>query len=389
MPKMTPADPFLLRLLHRARVPLVGLVLLTACGRSDTAPAGPPAGSTPKRAPGAGATLVETAVFEGAAGADRLLRPGEVVGAREAHLAASLGGFVEQVMVQSGAQVKQGQLIARIDTSTHGAQLAIAKVELEDAKRELSRLETMGQAVAAARLDAARTRLARAEAQQRLASTQLDRATIRAPFAGVLVNLDLERGEVAGPGRPVATLVQLDPIHISVSVGGRDVGTLKLGAPAKVFTVGGAGAIEGKIVRLEPAADLQTRTFIVEVAVPNPDRRLLPGMITQVEFQRASLEDALLLPQDLLVTRLDGNGVFVVEGDSIARWRPVKLGRIVGDQVEILEGLAAGDRLVVVGHRGLADGDAVMVARSGTCCRDGRVFHEQPQAQKADTGESP
>ncbi len=360
-----------------------GLMLLAsaACGQSTGAPAGAPAGSTPKRAPGAGATRVEVATFEGATGADQLLRPGEVVGARDARLAAPLGGFVEQVMVKSGATVKQNQVIARIDSSTHAAQLGIAKVELEDAKRELARIESMGQAIAPARLDAARTRLSRAEAQQRLASTQLDRATIRAPFAGVIVDLKLERGEVAAPGQPIGTLLQLDPIHVSVSVGGRDVGTLKVNDVAQVLSVSNAAPLEGRIVRIEPAANLQTRTFIVEVAVANKDRRLLPGMIAQVEFQRSDLQDSVLLPQDLLVTRRGGNGVFVVDAEAVARWRPVTLGKIVGDQVAIEDGISQGDRLVTVGHRSLSDGDPVIIGREGTCCRDGRIVHDQKTAE--------
>lgn len=393
-----PATPPVLRnarSAHRARAAALALALAPlACGGSKDAPPSAPAGSTPKLAPAASALRVEVATYEGSSGADRLLRPGEVRGARQARLAAALGGFVEAVLARSGATVRQGQPIARIDASTHAAQVALTQVELDDARRELARAEGMAEALPPARLDAARTRVARAEAQLRLARSQESRAVVRAPFAGVLGNLDLEPGEVAAPGQPIATVVVLDPVRVSVSVPGRDVGALRIGGAATVLAVGGGARLEGKIVRVEPAADPSTRTFAVEVEARNPERALLPGMVVQVELARDGVEGALLLPQDILVTRLQDNGVFLVEegaGGARARWRPVGLGRVIGDQLEILDGLARGDRLVVIGQRALSDGDPVLITRQGRCCRDGRVQYDlaAQAARPAEAGAGP
>lgn len=358
-----------------------------ACKREESKSNAAPAGSSVKKAPEATATRVEVAVLEGGTATSQFVRPGEVIGAREANLAAALGGYVEQVLVESGDTVKKGQVLVKVDTGTHFAQYQLTKVELDDATRELERIEKLGKSVASARVDAAKTRLARAQAQHRLTGTQLERATIRAPFAGTLVDLQVEQGEVAAPGQPIGRLLVLDPITVSVSVTDRDVGSLKVGDVANVTTAGSPNSVEGKVARIEPAADLRTRTFLVEVDVDNPERSLLPGMIATVAFSPRGGGETLMLPQDLLVTKLEGNGVFVVDTSSIARWRPLILGKVVGDQVEVLQGIARGERIVSVGQRGLSDGDKIIAARQGICCRRGEVYFDLDAAAAPALGE--
>ena len=368
---------------RRVLAPAWGLLLGMAVGfpaagcKPEEAPSGAaPAGSMPKRAAQATATRVQVAVFDGATATDRLLRPGEVEGDREAQLAAALGGFVEQVRVRSGQTVQKGQIIARVDSRTYQAQEELARIEHDEAKRELERLSDLGSAVTRVRVDGARTRVERADAQRRLAQTQLERATIVAPFSGVIVDLTIEAGEVVAPGAPVGRLVVLDPVAVSVSVTDKDITTLRKGDKAQISTAGSPGWLEGQIERIEPVADSRTRTFLVRVTARNPEKTLLPGMIAQVELRRQfDADEGQLLPQDFLVTKLKGNGIFVVDEENKARWRPLELGQVVGDQVVVRSGIKKGDRIVNVGHRSLADGDPVLVGRQGVCCENGRVTY--------------
>ncbi|MEM1415583.1 MAG: efflux RND transporter periplasmic adaptor subunit, partial [Myxococcota bacterium] len=136
----------------------------------------------------------------------------------------------------------------------------------------------------------------------------------------------------------------------------------------------------GRVAFIHPAADLQTRAFEVEVEVPNPDGALLPGMIAQVEVSQPLGAERPVIPQHVLVTRLEGNGVFVAEpgdeeGAATARWRPVRVEAVVRDQIVVASGLEAGDHVVVVGHRELAEGDELLVTREGRCCTGGRVTY--------------
>jgi multidrug efflux pump subunit AcrA (membrane-fusion protein) len=112
---------------------------------------------------------------------------------------------------------------------------------------------------------------------------------------------------------------------------------------------------------------------MAKVEVPNPGLRLLPGMIASVSIDQPVAEDTVVIPQDFLVTRLDNVGVFLVDDEGRAAWRPVQAGLIVRDQVIVEAGLEPGDQVVMSGHRGLADGDPLIIARTGTCCTHGRV----------------
>ena len=366
--------------LYRNIVVVAGLACALAGCSSERESSGTAAGAAPKQAASITATRVEVAAIGASQPVLEMVRPGEVEGAREAHLAAALGGFVEAVKVRSGDSVKRGQVIAYVDTSTHNAQAKLTRIEVEDAERELARLQSLGKSVASARVDAARAQLDRAKAQHALSRTRQDRAVIRAPFAGVIVDLSIERGEVVAPGAPIARLIQLDPVHVTVSVADRDIASLQEGSAAKVTAAGSSQPITGTVRRLQPAADLQTRTFMIEVEVDNPASKLLPGMIAQVAFASKGSADAILLPQDLLVTRRDGNGVFLLGKDETAVWRPLTLGAIIGTEVEVKDGLTVGDKVVSQGQRSLSQGDHLLVTREGHCCTEGRIVYQNSAA---------
>ena len=128
----------------------------------------------------------------------------------------------------------------------------------------------------------------------------------------------------------------------------------------------------GRLARISPAGNLKTRTFVAEVEVPNSDRSLLPGMIASSTVSEVVADEAIVIPQDWLVTRLDGLGLYV-EVDGAAQWRPVTVGAVVGDQAVVSSGVASGERVVIKGHRDLAPGDRLVVARAGECCELGRA----------------
>jgi membrane fusion protein, multidrug efflux system len=204
-----------------------------------------------------------------------------------------------------------------------------------------------------------------------MAEIQLARSVISAPFAGTIGTVDLEVGEVVGPGMPVIRLFQLDPVHVEISVGERDVLALRPGMKAAVRTDTGGRIWPAEILSVDPAADLSSRSFLIKLAVPNPEGALLPGMITSVQVESSLAEGALVIPQDWLVSRDDALGVYAVDQDR-ASWRPLQVGAVVHDQVVVQSGLQVGDRVVAVGHRALADGDPLMVVREGVCCTRGR-----------------
>ncbi|MCO4771052.1 MAG: efflux RND transporter periplasmic adaptor subunit [Deltaproteobacteria bacterium] len=359
----------------RTATPLLALFALAALGcggdaaasRSDNAPKGP-APEVPQ-APG---TRVEIATVSPSQARLTLELPGEVEGAREAMLSASMGGFVERVYADEGQTVGKGKVLAEVDTSLRAVAVETADAQLAQAQDDLDRIEKLGDLATPSQLGQARTQVKVADANLRTAKIQLSRTRITAPFAGVIAARDLEVGEVANPGSPAFRLVQLHPAIVNLSVSDRDVVALKEGMEVTVISDARLQPLVGKLKRILPAGNLKTRTFEVEVEVSNKDHSLLPGMIASASVSEVVATDSIVLPQDFLVTRLDGLGVYVDDGGKAA-WRPVTVRSIVRDQAVIETGVHAGDRVVVVGHRDLAEGDPLLLAREGACCTNGRA----------------
>ena len=126
----------------------------------------------------------------------------------------------------------------------------------------------------------------------------------------------------------------------------------------------------GTIASISRAADQRTRAFEVKVEVGNPEGQLLPGMIARVNVETGL--EGLVIPQDWVITINGERGVYL-EAEGVVKWRPISLGSVIHNQVQVQAGLAKGDRVVMVGHRNLIDGDKVLVSRTGACCSDGRA----------------
>lgn len=351
------------------RTPLLASAALgIACSSATAEHAGGDA--VVPQAPG---VRVETALVGRSEARLNLSLPGEVIGSRDAVLASALGGYVEAVLVESGDEVRRGQALARINTRVYAAQRDQARAQLQKAADQVDRLEKLGDLGAEAQLSAARLDLAAARAGMDLAEAQLSRSVIAAPFAGRVGQIDLEVGEVINPSAPVARLLTLDPAVVTVSISDKDIGAVQAGMEVMVTADARGTPMRGVLTHVDPAADLRTRTFVAEVEVPNPNNRLLPGMIASVTIDQPFADDALVIPQDFLVTRMDGVGVFKVGPEDRAVWSPVVPSLVVRDQVIVESGIAVDDNLVISGHRGLQDGDELIVARTGRCCTKGRV----------------
>jgi RND family efflux transporter MFP subunit len=352
-------------------LPLLLATGLTGCSAEATTQTPKPAPVVPQ-VPLAPGVRVEVAVVEPSQARLTLTLPGEVQGAREAMLSSPSGGFVEAVLVEEGERVKKGQTLAKIDVSMRSVAVDQAKAQLARAQDDLSRMQALGDLGTDSALSQSTTAVTLAEASLRQATIQLERAFVRAPFAGVIAARAIEEGEVANPGNPAFRLIQLDPAIVSLSVSDRDVVALKEGMEVSVIADARLEPVMGRLKRILPAGDMKTRTFLAEVEVPNKDRKLMSGMIATASISELVAEEAVVLPQDYLVTRLDGLGVYL-DIDGVAVWRPVKVASVVRDQVVIAEGVVPGDRLVVTGHRELAAGDPLLLARQGRCCTAGRA----------------
>lgn len=302
-------------------------------------------------------------------------------------------GYVESVrrvggrLLQAGDAVTKGTLLAVVrpgDTAARVGQaeaaLAEAEAAAERSRLDLSRAESLYASASLTRpeLDGARAAARMAEARVAAARAQLDAARLAhedtrlvAPLDGVVLSRSIEEGSLVAPG--VAGFVLADTATVKAVFGVPDVvvETLRIGDPISVSAeaVPGVG-FEGNVTAISPSADPTSRVFDAEVTIPNRAGRLKSGMVAAVELKRETGPAARTLPAVPLSAVLKspktegGYAVFVVEGSgeaSTARIRPVRLGAIASNHVVVLEGLKAGEIVVVTGASLLADGEAVRV----------------------------
>lgn len=294
---------------------------------------------------------------------DVLVLPGRTEALRDVRLAAQRGGVVEWTGVTEGRQVREGEAMARIDLSSLGAALERARANLrlaEDLSRRRTQLFAQG-VLAKEELDQAATELTAARTRLREAEVDFSHGTVTSTMNGVVNKVYVDPGEFVGEGDPVVEIVDAATVRVSFDVPEGDVRFLSQGQKVQV-RVDAYPEREwtGEIDFVAWKADAATRTFEVRVVVDNEDALIRPGMIARGAFLRRLVDSAVTVPL-FTVQDKGGERVVYVEQDGTAQARSVRLGIIEGDRVQVLEGLAAGDRLIVAGHAEVEDGTRVNV----------------------------
>lgn len=294
---------------------------------------------------------------------DVLVLPGQTEALHDVRLAAQRGGVVEWTGVTEGQRVRAGEPIARIDLSSLGAALERARANLrlaEDQSRRRSQLYAHG-VLAKEELDQANNELIAARTRLREAEVDFSHGTVASTLGGVVNRVYVDPGEFVGEGDPVADIVDAATVRVNFDVPEGDVRFLAQGQKT-VLHVDAYPEREwaGEIDFVAWKADPATRTFQVRVVVDNADGTIRPGMIARGAFLRRMIENAVTAPL-FTVQDKGGERVVFVEQDGVAQARTVRLGIIEGDRVQVLDGLAAGDRLIVAGHVEVEDGTRVNV----------------------------
>lgn len=313
--------------------------------------------------------------------------PGTVSGLHETPIFARANGFVRSLRVDIGSVVRAGDTLLVLDMPEvrEQAQQAAAVVDQAEAsaalaRATLTRWRSLAQqgVVTPQELDERQAQANVTEANLRAAkanvanlSEVLRFGALLAPFSGVVSARTVDLGTLvvagaAATARPLLTLVQTDTLRVTLQVPQSAAMRMRPGMTARVVVRdAGDSAFVGKVVRTAGAIDPTTRTLLTEVHVPNRSRTLLPGMYAQVQFTVPSAGASLRIPAIALIVRGDGTQVARVK-DNAVELVPVTLGRDFGTTLEVLDGVQAGDALVVNPPESLADGLRVRaVARGG------------------------
>jgi membrane fusion protein (multidrug efflux system) len=270
----------------------------------------------------------------------------------------------------AGSKVKEGDPVAagcplvHLDRSILQAQYDRAAAQFEYDDREYRRHLDMYERNAASQTEVenARTKRDVSKATLEEARVQLERTTVAAPIGGVLNRLPAEIGEFVSVGDVVAEIVDIDTVKVVVQVPERDVTYMAEGKTAEVVVSGpDARQLEGEITYISELADPQTRTSRLEITVDNREHVLRSGQIVRARLTRRVLHDVIMIPLYAVIPLEHGKAVYVVDDAQKAQRREVELGLLKGRDVQILSGLAAGDRLIVAGHRYVGPGQAVAI----------------------------
>lgn len=274
-------------------------------------------------------------------------------------MTARTGGIVGELLIQQGATVKQGDVVARIAPEGRDAALRSAEQALEQAKAEAEARMKLVERGTLPKLqgDAAMSALRAAESQVEAAQAEIDKLDVTAPYDGVIDSLDVEDGAAVNSGTPVATLIALDPIIGVGEVNESDLGIVRVGETAELRLVSGK-VVTGTVRYISRSAQATTRTYTVEVEVPNPDLAIPAGMTTEV-ILRGEPVLATPVPRSVVALNDDGElGVRTVNDDDEVVFHPID---IVDDSTGalILGGVPEGARVIVAGQNFVGDGAKV------------------------------
>jgi RND family efflux transporter MFP subunit len=271
--------------------------------------------------------------------------------------------------IQDGDPVRRGTVLARLRQTEFRDQLTDADAALRQAEADYERASQLfeNRSISKAEYDAAYARYTASQARRSQANISVGDATLRAPLDGVILRRSVEVGSLAGPSAPAFSIADTRVVKVVFGVPDVVVARLKLGqtVPIRAEALPGA-ALEGRVTRISPSADPNSRVFEVEAALPNPQGRLKVGMLATLRLGNESGDAAIFVPLAAIVRPAGDTAkyaVYVVADSPAARarLRRVRLGEVSGNLIAVRDGLRAGERVVVRGATIVADGQTIQV----------------------------
>ncbi len=303
------------------------------------------------------ATVTQSAVID----------PFEAVGTIEAEDAITVVSEIDAVVTalpfREGETIAKGGLIAQLDDAQLRAEEERAKAILEQRKVTYDRIKTItDQGLGTAQsLDDAAAALKVAEAELEVIRARLKKTRIVAPFAGLLGARHVSPGAFVRAGSPITELAQVQRLRVTFSAPERYFAQLQRGAEVKVSTTAYPDyELIGKVQVIDPIVDLGTRRVKVIATLDNPGNKFRPGMSANVTVVLSERANALVIPSEAVFVEGNQALVFAIQADSTVARTPVELGTRLRENVEVLNGLAAGAMVVAAGHQKLFPGAKVM-----------------------------
>jgi len=338
-------------IVKQAAILPVVIVLLAGCGSHEEVPI--------QKAP----LKVSVQTIQPAPHQQQLTYSGSIEPENTAQIGFAVPGVVNDVMVQEGQLVHQGQLLASIDATEYSNALVIASSSLEQAEDMYQRLHELYQKGSLPEKDYIdiKTKVAQAQANKSINAKHIADSRLYAPMSGIVTARLIVKGSTAAPGIPAFTIVKADRVYASMAVPESEVGSLHSGMAATVFIPTLNDSMQGKISIINPQADAVSKAYTVKITLYNNHQRLLPGMIANMFINTGKPSQAVSIPATAVIRDADDiTYVFVVTAQNRAIRRRIVAGNITGkEEILITDGLQFGERIITAGQTRLKDGDMV------------------------------
>jgi HlyD family secretion protein len=283
--------------------------------------------------------------------------------------------------------VKEGALAARLVDESRLA-YAQAQSQYQAAEEHLKTFQGVGKEE---QIKSAAVQVQTAKAHYESQQAQVAYSKVVSPMSGVVADRPLNEGDIAAPGMPLLTIMDISRVVARINVPQADASSLKVGQTAIVTQTDSSEQTEGKVMVVSPSTDPNTTTVQVWVQIPNSDERLKPGTTVHASIVTEEFKAASVVPvAAILPGEEGGTAVLTVSADSIAHQKSVKLGVREGNQVQILSGVTPGEEVVVVGGLGVDDKTKVKVVTTAVEESDDDEdtnAPEEPAPKKPATGQ--
>ena len=265
----------------------------------------------------------------------------------------------QEKVYQSRQQLYEQGALPRKELDQSGVEVTQARNQYSIAKRHLDTLQAIGKQQ---ELKAAAGQLESAKGKYLGAAAQLSYSEIRSPIDGVVTDRPLYPGEMAAAGTAIVTVMDVSAVIAKAHIPQADAALLKVGDKGTITVPGFDNPVEGKITVVSPALDPNSTTVEVWLEAKNPKQQLKPGTSVQLSLTAKTVKDALVVPAASVITAADGSSAVMIAGsDGKAHQKTVKLGIRQDDDVQILEGVSDGDKVVSTGAYGLPDNTKITV----------------------------
>lgn len=321
----------------------------------------------------------------GGAAGDAILASGQIEAVQTANISTRMMGRITSITVKAGDVVRKGQVLATIsdeDMQAKRAQTAAMIAEAEAAfaavQKDFDRFTNLykQQSATARELDqvtmqyqAAKSRVEAARQMKNEVNAMMAYSTLTAPFDGVVTQKLAETGNIASPGMPLLILEQRTELQVGASIAESDISQIHLGDTAQILVKSTGKRFTGKVAQLTPSSQFSGGQYLVKFSIPQASRSdLYAGMYVNVSLpakmkSAATDRGSVLVPQSALVHRDELTGIYTVSNQQTAVLRWLRTGRQIGNEVEVLSGLAAGESFITQADGKLYNGAPVQVKK--------------------------